>query len=171
METLLGAGASDSQSLPQLPHCQAADRILHLPGDLCQRREDEGAVAKPRVRHPQSGLVDDRSAIQHQVEVERPRSSVERTIAAALRLERQQDSEQLLSREVREARRGPVQEDGLLADADRIGINEGGNTELGEEGTEVIDSEREMRGSIPQVAAKGDRDAWHRLSRRASGLP
>src|SRR5829696_5669187 len=171
METLLGAGASDSQSLPQLPHCQAADRILHLPGDLCQRREDEGAVAKTRVRHPQSGLVDDRSAIEHQVEVERPRSSVERTIAAALRLECQQDSEQLLSREVREARSGPVQENGLRADANGIGIDERGDAELGEEGTEVIDSEGEMRGAIPQVAAEGNRDVCHRLSRRATGSP
>ena len=92
--------ASGSDSLQQLPYCQAADRILHIPGNFCERREDEGAVAKPRVRHRQAGLVDDGRAIEHQVEVERPRSSLERPIPAALTLEREQEFEQLLRREL-----------------------------------------------------------------------
>ena len=61
--------------------------------------EDERAVAEPRVRHRQAGLVDDAVAVEDQVEIERPRRARERPVAAALAFDGEQRFEQLPGRE------------------------------------------------------------------------
>src|SRR5262245_35359660 len=139
--------------------------------DLGQRLEDEGPLAESRVRHDESGLVDDLATVEDQIEVERARRVPVGTLPPEALLDREESVQQGARRQRRGADDGRVQVPGLWrGSADRRSVVKGRGPNAAEERAELSDGARERRCAVAEIAAEGDGDGdARRVSRRSSG--
>ena len=110
------------------------------------------------MRHHQARLGQPFVPIQNQIEIQRSRGPWGRPPAPILTLDFQQPVEQRPRRQARVADDDPIQVAGLIADADRSGVEPGGATEVGKQAGQSVDREGEMRFAIAEIAPECDRD-------------
>ena len=110
------------------------------------------------MRHHQARLGQPFVPIQNQIEIQRPRGPGRRPPPPILALDFQQPVQQRSRRQAGVADDDPIQVAGLIADADRSGVEPGGATEVGKQAGQPVDREGEMRFAIAEIAPEGDRD-------------
>src|SRR6516165_3574260 len=139
------------------------NRIDEIGRDLQERLKYEPALAKPRMRHDEPRFVDDGIAEQNQIEIERPRSVLKRTLASSLAFDGMQKGQELARRQRRVANAGRVQKRRLrVRDVHGLGVVVARHAQILNGFREAGDSEVEVRGAIAEIASERDRYSIHR---------
>jgi hypothetical protein len=112
------------------------------------------------MRDDQSLLLDDAVPIQNQIEIEGAGGAWMRPRAAEAPLDREQRLEQRTRRQRRVPDGGGIEKPRLVADADRIGVVEGGNAEIGDDGLQRLDGAEQVALAVAEVAAERNRDRY-----------
>lgn len=140
----------------QVAHRAAGQRIDQFGGDRGKRLEDEAALPKPGMRQVKVRLADHQIAHQDEIEVKGPRGPRVRPLAAALPFDPQQGGQQPHRRLSAQPHRGAVQEPGLRAHADRIGLQERRHPHVRQQRAERRNREGQVGAPAPQVAPERD---------------
>src|SRR5574338_600485 len=144
---------------------------LGFGGDLGQRLQHEGTLMHARMRHHQARLVDDRLAMQQQVEIHGTRRQVPGPRAPTFMLDRQQGVEQ------RARRQGGVHRDHcvdvvrvVVGHAHRRGVVErGARCDLrGGQGGDALERQLEGLRGVAEVRTEGDVGADSRHAAHAA---
>ena len=135
-------------------------RIDPVRGDLGERLEDEPALPEARVRHDEPGLVDDRVAIQNQVEIERARRpGVRPTRGRSAAPSRATDPEAARAESVVVPVSAPLRNSGWGADADRRRSRATSDTRMSVmTPASAVDGVAKQLTAVAEIAAQRNRD-------------
>jgi len=143
----------------QLRHRSSRHRISPVGRDLGQRLQYESPLSEPRVRHDETRCIDDFVVVQNQIQIECPRRTRVRAFATEALLDVEQRDENLSRRQRRLPHRRGVQENRLIADADRRRVMKARIPERRNVRPNRVKGRAQVGFAIAKVASKRNRDS------------